>query len=419
MIKIQKNKLGYVTITVLILMMVLMGATYLYSDAVFSELAIARNNKGAQAAFSLAEAGVQEAIWYIQYDPAARDKFMNTTDGTTTFSHDPALLDRGAYSVTIQNNAKGVANVNAIGEYTIGAARTARREINVMIAQAPPDTTYPYDGGIFGNGGAGESIADIVFWYAPVRMFGGSILSNRDIKFKSSSVDVESTVEAGRNVVLSQFAHVDCECLIVDDDEEETLQCSENPGCAVLEGVPRKTMPAIDFDSGVNSYKNQAIAQGQYFAKAKDFLDLIPKFGEETFNGVVYIDDSLTINWERKINMNGVIAASGSIDISLGQLFINQPAGGGASGVLTQGNFEVGLFGNFQGTGLIYAGDRVRFRTSILYPITLTGGILSRRTWVSGFRRIDIYFDTQIINDTLGSSTETPVIEINHWEEEY
>ena len=191
--KLLKKKNGYVTITVLILMMVLMGVTYLYSDAVFSELAIARNNKSAQAAFSLAEAGVQEAVWKVQYDETARDTFMNTTNGTTSFSHDPALLTRGAYDVTIQNTAKGVANVNVVGKYTIGTSRVARREINVMIAQAPPDPSYPYDGGILGGGGAGQSIADIDFRFALVKIYNGSILSNRDINAKFwASVDAVS-----------------------------------------------------------------------------------------------------------------------------------------------------------------------------------------------------------------------------------
>ena len=82
-----KSNRGYITITVLILMMVLVAASYLYADALFSELTIARNNKGATAAFSLAEAGVQEAIYLIQYDIDVRNTFLNTVDGVTFFDH--------------------------------------------------------------------------------------------------------------------------------------------------------------------------------------------------------------------------------------------------------------------------------------------------------------------------------------------
>lgn len=438
----QRRK-SYVTITVLILMMVLVAASYSYADALFSELTIARNNKGASVAFSLADAGIQEAIYRVQYDTATRDTFMNSTNGTTIFSHNqPALIPNGSYQVTIQNTAKGAATVTAIGNYQIGTLRTARREIEVGIAQAPSTPSYPYDGGIFGSGGAGSSIADIDFWYAPVRVYNGSILSNRDINFKfGSDVDIEGTfniideqpvpsgkaIEAGDNVTISWPSHVDCNCLINDDGNPATPQCGDNPGCTAIEGATAKTMPPIDFDSSSpNSYKNRAKNTtgpspdgNQYFIKQQDFKALIPKFSSATFNGVVYIDGPLDIDWGRTITMNGVIAASGGITISFGQLFLNPPTGGGASGVLTQASFNIGTLGNFSGTGLVYTGDRTQINASFPYPISLTGGILSRRTWVSGFRTVNIHFDADVINTALGNPNETPVIEINHWEEEY
>ena len=407
---------GYVSIVVLILMLVLVAASYLYADALFSELTIARNNKGAAVAFSLAEAGVQESIYHVQYDSAARDIFLNTTDGMTEFSHDPALLDQGAYSVTIQNNAKASAIVTAVGTYRIGTFRVARREIKVGIAQADTPPPYPYDGGIYATGsGAGSSMADTDFWYAPVKIYNGGILANRDINFKFGTiVNVEKTVEAGDRVV-NQWSIVNCNCLIEDDGDPETPQCSDSPGCTPIEGAPDKSIPQIDFED----YKAQAQSQNQYFTKQKDFKDLIPKFGSQTFNGVVFIDGPLDIDWGRTITINGVIAASGSITITLGQLFINVPSGGGPSGVLSTRDMVIGTLGNFQGTGLIYAGDRTEIDSSIPYTLNLTGGIIARRTWISGFRTVNIHFDSDIINTTLAHPTETPVIEINHWEEEY
>jgi len=421
--KFQKNK-AYVTIVVLILMMVLLAIVYLYSDALLSELAIARNNKGAQAAFSLAEAGVQEAVWRIKYEPTARDTFLNSTIGTTTFYHDPALLANGSYTVTIQNSTQGVATVTAIGSYKIGTLRTARREIKVGIAQAGWEPSYLYDGAIFAAGGAGESIADIDISFASVNIYNGSLLSNRDITLKfMATVNVEKTVEAARNFTNTGpwfwLSELNCNCQILDDGDPTTPQCSDHPGCSVLTNVPKKNIPPVNFDSGPNSYKSQAIAQGQYFAKEKDFLDLIPAWSSKTFNGVVYIDAPLTLKYGRNITMNGVIAASGSINIEWGGLQINPPPGGGASGVLTQKDFIAGILGDFGGTGLVYSGDRTQFDTSVAQPINLTGGVISRRTWVTGFRAVNITLDSQVIDIVLGPSTETPVIETNHWEEEY
>ena len=418
---LQRN--GYVTITVLILMMVLVTASYLYADALFSELAIARNNKGASVAFSLAEAGVQEAIYLVQYDEATRDTFMDTTDGSTTFTPSSPLISGGSYTFTIQNNAKASAIVTSVGTYQIGTLRTARREIKVGIAQADTPPPYPYDGGIYATGsGAGSSIADSDFWFARVNIYDGGILSNRDINFKFGlDMDIEKSVEAGDDVV-NQWSTVNCNCLIEDDGDPETPQCGANPGCTPVEGAPQKSIPEIDFES----YKTQAQNipgpspdGNQYFAKQKDFKDLIPKFGSGTFNGVVFIDGPLDVDWGRTINMDGVIAASGSITVSMGQLNVNPPSGGGPSGVISTSSVVIGGVGNLQGTGLIYAGDRIQFDASFSYTTNLTGGMIARRTWVSGFRIINLYFDSDVVNTVLANPVETPVIEINHWEEEY
>lgn len=417
------RKRGYVTITVLILMLVLVAVTYLFADATYAELAIARNNKSAQAAFSLAEAGAQEAIYRVQHDITTRGAFLNSTDNDMPpFSHDPALLSQGAYSVTFENTDEGVATIISVGTYNLGL-KTARREIKLDIAQATQPPEYPYDGGVYATGsGAGSSIADIDFWAAVVRIYNGSLLSNRDITLKfGANVDIEKSVEAGDDVVKRGGSTLDCNCLIIDDGDPETLQCSPPPGCTPLEGAPAKTMPQIDFDA----YKT--IAQNtpgpspdgsQYFEDGDDFEDLIPFLGSYTFNGVVYIDDNIDLLGQT-INMNGVLAASESVKLhAVAQINLAPPPGGGASGIFTQKNLEIMPTSRFGGTGLIYTGDRFEHYT-MTATTNLTGGIISRRTWFWGSQTTNIYFDANVINTALGNPLDTPVIELNHWEEEY
>lgn len=417
-----RQSTGYITITVLILMMVLMSIIYLFASAVFSELTIARNNKAAQAAFALAEAGVQEAIYKVQYDTTAQNYFLAGSPDYP-FSHPaPALLTQGSYEVTIDNTAPGVATITSIGHYAMGL-RTATREIKLDIAQATEPPEYPYDGGIYASGsGAGSSIADIDFWSAVVNIYGGSLLSNRDINLKfGANVDIEETVEAGDDVTKQHSSVLDCNCLINDDGDPLTPQCSPSPGCAPLENAPAKTMPQIDFEA----YKT--IAQNtpgpspdgnQYFSDGDDFEDLIPFLGSQTFNGVVYVDDGIDLLGET-VNMNGVLVASESIKLhAAATINIAPPPGGGASGILTQKNFEIMATSRFGGTGLIYTGDRFEHYT-MTDTTNLTGGIISRRTWFWGSQTTNIYFDANVINTVLGNPTDTPVIEINHWEEEY
>ena len=419
-LKIQQN--GYVTIIVLIFMMVLTAITYLYSDAIFTELTIARNNKGASVAFSLAEAGVQEAVYKIQYEAATRDTFLNTVSGVTNFSHDPALINNGAYQVTIQNTAEASATVTAIGTYKIGTLRTARREIKVDIAQATSIPPYNDDGAMFSHSAGGESTGDLEFDHATVNIYGGSLHSGRDISFKASTINVEQGIKAERNINNQQGSTVNCNCNFVDDGDPLTPMCSDNPGCSYTY-VPQGEMPMIDFDSSSpNSYKNRAISQNQYYTSEANFYSQT-SFGTgqtKTFNGVVYVEGGITIKNNRTLNMNGVLATSGSIEVGgsqNGTLNINPPSAGQPAGAIAEGSFEIDNKGNFSGTALIYAGFRVEIESSST-PITFTGGILSRRIEVED-RVLNIYFDNTIINDTLDNPADTPIIEINHWEEEY
>lgn len=419
----KKNKdfKGYVTIVVLILMMVLLAASYFYAGSLLSELAIARNNKASSVAFSLAEAGVQEAIYRVKKTGSTERAQFGLQEGFSSFNHNPALLSQGGYTVEITNSGPYVASVKSIGTYRTGS-RITKREIRVGIAEA----SASYAGGaIFGAGGAGESIADLDFWAAAVNIFNGSLFSNRDINLKfGADLNIESAYTDPLNPKLridgvlvhddltNQNSVLDCNCLIEDDSDPETLQCEPPPGCTASLMTTPLGMPQMNFDY----YKTQAGVQ--YYNNQNDFKKNFPADSSKTFDGVVYIDGTLNIDDNRNMTMNGVLAASGSISITNGQLTV-APGALGFSGVLSQRDFIVGTEGNFNGTGLVYTSDRTEFDSSTTYSTNLIGGIISRRTWFSGYRAVSITLDPAVINSTLKNSGESPVVEINHWEEEY
>ncbi len=418
-------KKGYVTIVVLIIMMVLVAATYLYADAIYSEMAIARNNKGASIAFSLAEGGIQEAIHRIQYNEPTRNTFLNTADGTTEFSHSSALINNGSYSVTIQNSALGVATVTAIGNFSMGL-KTARREIQASIAQATMPPPYDDDAAIFSHSAGGESTGDLEFNYATIRIYDGSLASGRDIRFQYSDVQVEGNISREGNI-SGNGTSVDCDCLIEDDGDPLTTQCSDNPSCAYSTESAGE-MLQVDFDSiSANSYKNQAITLNQYYESDSEFFTQTGFLDDttKTFNGVVYIDGKLDLDENKILIMNGVLAGSGTINIggnannshANATVQINSPGANQASGILSTHDVIVKKRGNLNGTGLIYSGTKVHLYNSS-EVIDLTGGILTRRLLVTN-RSLTIHFNADIINWALDNPSGTPVIEINHWEEEY
>ena len=425
-LKLKKKRSGYALIIVLILMLVLIIITYLYSDSLLAELAIARNNKAAAIAFSMAESGIQEAVYRVQYDETARNSFKGTGEITfpneVIFTQDPGLIDNSSYSVTIANTQKGAATIESTGYYRIGL-KTARRQIRVAISQAsvPPPVDYGaiYTGGV----GGGSSNADFDISEAQVRIYRGPIWLNRDFWiWGSSNVAIEGTdvteaeaVKAVRGYTPKKKSGVwpvfNCNCLIDNDGDPETPQCADNPGC-VTTPITRADPPTVDF----NIYKNLARTHvpGQYYANQAAFYAAVPP-GTTTFNDVVYVDGPLTIDSSRTIIINGVLAVAGSITID-GSVTINRVADN-PSGVITTGRFNLNSEGRFSGTGLIWSGDWVKFDGNPA-PVDLTGAIVSDRTSIAS-RTTNIYYDPDVVNATLTAGPVTPVIEISHWEEEY
>lgn len=403
------KKRGYILISVLVIMMIMLVITYILADALFSELSIARNQKAATTSFHLAESGVQEAVWRIQYETGAKDKFLNSTNGVTTFSHDPALLADGSYSVTITNTAKGAATISAIGYYKFGL-KTAQRRIAVNVTKAITPPPYNYDGAIFTGGSTGTE--DITLTALTLNITGGgSLISNRDIWYTLSDINVDKDIRAKRNI-RNVFSDV-----------------TVGPGGQIVENDPGTyTMPTIDVNSaGLNSYKSKAIAQGQYYT-TQQFRTLLQNSGNLTLSGIVYVAGTINIDWWRSLTVNGMLVAEGSIDVGgparRGDLTINHVSGQ-PSGVITLSKFTAWAYSRINITGLVYVGDRFSFDPWYsLDPssknINITGGVLSRRFEGRGIRTINITFNRDLINEGLQTEPEaTPVIQFQHWEEEY
>ena len=69
--------------------------------------------------------------------------------------------------------------------------------------------------------------------------------------------------------------------------------------------------------------------------------------------------------------------------------------------------------------GLIYAIDNIR--ADWLSPdINLNGGIVTRDFNVDNFfNEVSITYDEEVLTRSLGIAADSPVINVEHWEEEY
>lgn len=418
--KIKFSK-SYITITVLILMMVLVAVSYLYADSIFSELAIARNNKGASVAFALAEAGVQRAIYQVKYESAVRTPFVTgDTSCCSKFTQDPALIiNNGSFEETITVTGEGLATITAVGKYTMGL-RTAVREIKTSIAQSVDPPVYNGNSGIFISNTSEGSPSPLSINHTTIKVYGGGIVSGGGLSFHKSTVWTEKTIES-KIPVSYDDSELRCNCTITTPDPEEIIpMCSEAPECTPTIINDVDSIPAIDIlSSDPGSYKSLSQnSPNHYFSSQSAFLTYMQSNGN-TISGIVFVDvgsnGTLDIG-TNTFTVNGVLVSSNDIYVPNGGGLIithtpNQP-----SGVIAVNNLGVHNKGVFEGTGLIYAGNSIITN----HPnFNVTGGIFGRSVEINQ-GTINIYFDKDIINAALPANpADTPIIDRTFWEEEY
>ena len=395
----MKNK-GFVLPIVLFVISMLVLVGFYLVEGITTEYRISASANAGSKCFFIAEGGANEAIFKIKNDSDTRDKFITSTDGETIFSRSEGLNDNSSYEVKIKNSAPGVATIVSTGYYQYGPGKKAKRSIKMNIAKATLPPPYNSDASLFTAGGQASSNEDIDFWAATVNLHDSSLASNRNINLKfGANVQVDKDV---RTVNQINFWH------------NSTL----TQGGLRLTGVAPTPMPMIDFNSDdPHSYKNLAIAQNQFYTQ-QEFKNL--QSGNLTLNGYVYVEGQIDIISGQTLTMNGVLVAEGSINIgnqnSLGLLTVNR-VGSSPAGILTMSNVNINRFGKLSDHGLIYAGNKVDISAGD--PITINGGVLSRNIFINS-RQVDVYLDLDLINTTLEPSTsDTPVIILNHWEEEY
>jgi len=105
----------------------------------------------------------------------------------------------------------------------------------------------------------------------------------------------------------------------------------------------------------------------------------------------------------------------------LSSLRVNH-ADGQAAGVLAKRkiNFET-WSGAINVTGAIYANDQLSLLSfPVSFSFNVTGGLIARKlTFTSVWVPLNIYYNNIILSEALGAAEFSPVITVEHWEEEY
>ena len=435
-------------LAVLVLGVLMLSGVYFLTFSL-TEFRISESQKVATQTYYLAEAGISEAIWKLKNDPTWSSNFITAPtceDWEASFTRDPALFPNGSYEISIKNSSCGYGIITATSTMSSSQGASQRKvEIKVFKAQDNPVSNF----NLF-TGGPGENME--IKFTDPLNIHNGDIFCNNNFNIKSSSavyLDGDKKALVNGNIILSGGSVLNA------------TSCASNicdAGCEVDECPLNKIgMPQIDFDSATSSSyleraKNSDCSLIRTDGKTNcvftptEFENLMWDNYPALFlptSTVTYITGDVNIRAAQELTVNGVLAADRDINIGedncwnhpdppfsrcgFCQLKIHRPgdpADDEPSGILAKRKVNIGKFAGFgayamYAEGLIYAGAELDF-SGAQALIEIHGGIAARKLdFRSMWNGIDLYLDPDVITDTFSEAFYSPVITVDHWEEEY
>jgi len=405
------NKNGFVLVTAIFIMLLMLTLGIYATSFVITEMKISDSQANSVKTYYLAEAGVAEAIWRLKNDPAWKTGFEGASNWTIDYTRNPVLYSNGSYRIEITNSEKAKGDIIVTASLNLGV-NSSQRVVKTSVYKATGESVIGRNGE-YADGNIDMSGSNL-------HVFNGGFFSNGNIIINFwSNIIADGDVAATGNIILNQSSYITA----------SSTRSLNNPPAP--DPIP---MPAISFDNASDplSYKSRA---NQIYT-ANQFSDLLySKRGQTlTLDGITYVTGAVDIYGSNDLIINGTLVADGNIIVGKNTLFccwgsncfnrssvtINNPGGGSPSGLLSKGRIDFELcMDSFNSTGLIYANDKINI-LSLPNSINVIGALVARKlTLTSLWQGVIITYDNAIVNAGLGSATFSPVVTVDHWEEEY
>lgn len=448
--KINNYRNGSVLIfAILFLAVMLFLASYFISFSLTGSR-MSQSQIYAAKSYYLAEAGIQEAVFKLKNDDIWKNAFetLPTVDDPTCSSwsispyrRSPALFEDGTYEIGIENLGCAKAEITSTSTISFSSGKVAQRVVKTKVFKAMGNPISDFS--VF-TGGSSQNI--YIKSTDPLNIYNGSLFSNNNINIKYwSKVNVDNKALAHNQINVSS------------NSELQAIKCSADicdAGCATSTECPPAEipMPPLDFDFYLQAAENSDCSFLRIDGKAnclftpEEFEKLMwQNYPELSLpEGVVtYITGDINIRAGQILTVNGVLVADRDVDIGedncwtgseypflrcgSSRVIVNRPGlpeENKPAGILAKRKINTGSWLGF-GTkaldinGLIYAGDEIRI-SSVGAFIEIHGSIASRKLTLSSmWYGVEIYLDSDVIIDTFGNPEYSPVITIDHWEEEY
>lgn len=403
---------GFILVTVALVAALLLAAVTAVLSAANSESRIAASQFASVQAYNLAEGAIQHAVWRLKNDPVWSAAFTSDPSWSATLSRSNVFTTGDGYQLSVQNEATARGTIIATSTWPLPNGSTAQRVVKVKVFKAlgtaPTDGLAAFSGTDF-----------TARFVAVVNVALGGLQVNRDITVTFwSNVQTQATSSAVRNININWGSTLSA----------PALRSSNYPPAPAPVDLPQ-----VDFDSAeATSYRSRAQAAGQVYSQTA-FANLLSSQALTpaglTLNGITYVTGNVDIKKAHHVTINGALVADGHIKIGdtylpgyssrYTELRVNHLSGE-PSGLLSKNQINVGLYTTiFEVAGAIYANDRFTC-FQVAQSANINGGILARDMDVNGiFAPLTITLDQDVLNEALGIQQFSPIISVEHWEEEY
>ncbi len=406
---LKKTKGIALILTIMVMALILFLALYVLSSAL-TESRIAKSQSWSAKTYYLAETGMQDMIWKLKNDAAYKTNFETDADWTASFTRtDPFGASSGSYTVSLVNSSLAHGEITASSSISLGGGKYSQRIIKTKIYKAISDS---FLGNITGYGDHDMEISNSV-----LNIYNGGIHANHDFKAKNSSTIY---IEKDLSVVHDYTKDINATVTIGGD----TYSRQNPPAPDTMD------MPAVDFDSGQpTSYKNKA----DIIYDEDDFEDLMEDNQTLTLNNdITYVDKDVELKGGQNLIINGLLVIEHDLEIGddrcwgsrcgYSTITVNNTPGK-ASGILVKHKIEFKEWtGDVNVSGLIYASQDLKIdNLPIAYDFNVSGAMIGGHNFdINGTTRpINITKNDETFVGVIGSAEFSPIIMVEHWEEEY
>lgn len=413
-----KNNQGIALIATILLMSLILFLSLYFLNFSLTEKRIAHSQAWGAKTYYLAEAGIAEMAWRLKNNEIYKNNFETDPIWTQTFTRDdPFGVNSGSYTVTITNSSLAHGVISAVGAIGMGNGKTSQRIVKTYIYKALSQ------GIIDISDSAILSDQDTKISLSKVNIINGSMHANDDINIEGwgTIVNVDDDIRAVDKYSKSFWSTANVGGNIYDDHDY--------PPTPESIGIPPV---AFDDPEDSNSLKNQA----DIIYSENEFKNLLNSAGSSLTlnNKITYVTGDIIFKGNPDIILNGLLVADGTITIGKvswwwfipycpgnekTSITVNHTEGQ-ASGIFSKENINFEFCtsaSNIQ--GVIYAAMKINI-TSFSNNINFTGGLIAGNIDITSiWQPINITLNNDIINDTLAVTEFSPIITVEHWEEEY